>query len=202
VAWESAPHHTHHKFEPSFFPCYTHRLSPPCSGLPPFVPTTSFLTPQTPITGHTEPQGTRLLPRGGGPFRPRPSRCTNGTWWSCRGSCMPHPVYARTGPSLIPPLQSTGRYVIPPPPPPYCTLTPPLLCPAPRLCTNGVSTRVTQGQGHRVTFRIGLTIIAYFAHMCRCLALSAVSSHVLVLLLIIFGLSFKASPSYVYKLVL
>jgi hypothetical protein len=38
---------------------------------------------------------------------------------------------------------------------------------------------------HYVTFRIGLTIIAYFAHMCRRLASSAVSSHVLVLLLIL-----------------
>jgi hypothetical protein len=36
-----------------------------------------------------------------------------------------------------------------------------------------------------VMFRVGLTIIAYFAHMCRRLALSAVSSHVLVSLLIL-----------------
>jgi hypothetical protein len=33
--------------------------------------------------------------------------------------------------------------------------------------------------------RIGLTIVAYFARMCHRLALSAVSSHVLVLLLIL-----------------
>jgi hypothetical protein len=38
---------------------------------------------------------------------------------------------------------------------------------------------------HCVTFCIGLTIIAYFAHMCRRLALSVVSSHVLVSLLIL-----------------
>jgi hypothetical protein len=34
-------------------------------------------------------------------------------------------------------------------------------------------------------FRIGLTIIVYLAHMCHRLALSAVSSHVLVSLLIL-----------------
>jgi hypothetical protein len=112
----------------------TRRLSPPCSGLPPFVPTTSFLTPQTPITGHTEPQGTRLLPRGG-TFRPRPSRCTNGTRRSRRGSCTPHPVYARTGALPYSPFAESGKVCDPPPPPPpYYTLTPPPFCALPPVC--------------------------------------------------------------------
>jgi hypothetical protein len=132
----------------TIFSLDTRRLSPPCSGLPPFVPTTSFLTPQTSITGHTEPQGTRLLPRGG-PFRPCPSRCTNGTRQSRRGSCTPHPVYARTGALPYSPFAEHGKVHDPPPPlPPYCMLTPPPpFAPCPRLCTNGVSAGVTQGQG-------------------------------------------------------
>jgi hypothetical protein len=54
------------------------------------------------------------------------------------------------------------------------------------LLTGGSNTvGVVLKKGGDVTFRIGLTIIAYFAHMCRCLVSSAVSSHVLVSLLIL-----------------
>jgi hypothetical protein len=59
---------------------------------------------------------------------------------------LPYPPFVECGKVRDPP----------PPPPPYCTLTPPLLHPAPRLCTNGVSAGVTQGQGRRPFYALPL----------------------------------------------
>jgi hypothetical protein len=86
----------------------------------------SFLTPQTPIAGHT----TRPLLRGGGPFLPAPRGARIRARQSCRGPCTPHPVLPMNGALPI-------------------ARQPPCLRPAPRLCTNGVRARVTQGQGRR-----------------------------------------------------
>jgi hypothetical protein len=134
-----------HKFEPSFSLThvtfrYLALASPLLCPQPPFLPPRPRLQDTQNHKGQGSSQGEAL-------FTPAPQGARMGRGGHAGGLVRPTPFMHEQGPSLFPPLRSTGRYMIPPAPLLHANL--PLLRPAPRLCTNRVSVGVTQGQGHR-----------------------------------------------------
>jgi hypothetical protein len=94
---------TLHEFEPLFFFCYASRHL-----ALPFIPTLLSYPTDPDYKTHD-----KAPPKGRRPFLPLPLEVHEWVTAVTQGG-----LYAPcTGPSLLPPLRSAGRYVTPPPPP-------------------------------------------------------------------------------------